>query len=408
MKIEFSSSQWVFHCFSLMVVILSIMGFYINPQVKGVFIAARFLSLGFVVVLILLFIFKAVNSGRLSNTIGYFLMAHLFLITYGSFLSWVWGGSFFFKDTILVGFLLVSVLFSASLAACLNVFSAQQYKERYPVLDYFFVLGFLSLILMNALEFMPLPKFYFESEGGEVQYYSQGTTFLFGVAAVYFLHRASLKSGSVRVSLILISLLFLVLSLFAGARGDFIVSCVVCLILSIRTMPFRYNLVLMAVVASAIAVFLLYFSWEDILFFKRMETVMTGESFGSRDVLLLQSVELMLNNEWCQISGCGFNYFQKYFSFSFGNYPHNAFAELFITYGFIIGLLVFTLVMVGLVSGLKSNVGETFVFHFCLFCLGLSVKSGTLVSMDTFPAILFFMFIGMKKLRIFGLRQSRV
>ena len=75
------------------------------------------------------------------------------------------------------------------------------------------------------------------------------------------------------------------------------------------------------------------FSWiDDLTFVLRVLEVSDGD-YGMRDVLSAQAINLLVEEPWCIISGCGPGYFQIAHGYDFGLYPHNIFIEGVIIFG---------------------------------------------------------------------------
>ena len=182
---------------------------------------------------------------------------------------------------------------------------------------------------------------------------------------------------------------FLFLSVFGGARGDFAVSILVFVLILFRLYSLRFNLLFSIVLVTAIICFSFVVNISDILLYQRFQVIFDGD-LGLRDVFLSQTADLLFNQPVCLISGCGFNFFQLYYGYEFSMYPHNIIAELLITYGMFIGLPIVVLLSVGIWRAFRSDAGTSFVFYFCIFQIGIALKSGTLISMTAIPVILFF------------------
>ena len=129
---------------------------------------------------------------------------------------------------------------------------------------------------------------------------------------------------------------------------------------------------------------------------KRFEGSIADQNFGYRDVLLIQSFELLSNRLDCLLIGCGFNYFQIHYDYSFGLYPHNAFEELIITFGILIGVPLILIVLLGCIRGYFTKLGNTFIFYVLFYFLCISLKSGNLLTITAIPSILYLSYICLK------------
>ena len=136
--------------------------------------------------------------------------------------------------------------------------------------------------------------------------------------------------------------------------------------------------------------------FSNFLMVRRLAGAIVDQNFGYRDVLLIQSFELLSNRLDCLLIGCGFNYFQIYYDYGFGLYPHNTFAELIITFGILIGLPLILIVLLGCIRGYFTKLGNTFIFYVLFYFLGISLKSGNLLTITAIPSILYFSYVGLK------------
>jgi hypothetical protein len=113
------------------------------------------------------------------------------------------------------------------------------------------------------------------------------------------------------------------LSALGGARGDFLVGGIVVLLIIIRCGSLKTGaLILLPLLLFSLSY--LDISADDFLIIKRFSVIGDG-NFGLRDVLLLQSIELLSEEIKCLAMGCGLNYFQIYYGYGYGMYPHNIF-----------------------------------------------------------------------------------
>jgi hypothetical protein len=181
-----------------------------------------------------------------------------------------------------------------------------------------------------------------------------------------------------------------------GARGDFVVGFVVVIGMLVRKKSLD-GFVALILVLSPLAFYLLtdmLNSFDGLVVVQRLLALVEGESFGERDLLLAQSADLLANQVQCLIMGCGFNYFQIYFGYEFGMYPHNIFAETLITFGVFLGGLLVSLSIVGVVYGFFSRHHAYILYWVSLYFFGVSQKSGSLLGLFEIPVIIFFSIFG--------------
>jgi hypothetical protein len=188
----------------------------------------------------------------------------------------------------------------------------------------------------------------------------------------------------------------LLFSGLSGARGDFIVGTVILGTMLILKLKFR-SICLLACIFVVLGIGMLDrfgLVIEELIIFRRMAAVVMGETFGGRDILFSQALDLVSSQSICMILGCGFNFFQVYYGYSFGMYPHNTFLEILITFGLILGLPIIIFTIWGVGYGLFTYYRDKFLFWLFLYFLGVSLKSGSLVGMTGIPVIIFFAYLG--------------
>ena len=379
------------HRFALIVIFLLISGFYITLEIGDQFRPVRFTALGILLLSIGLSVVSAIQKDAIKTTIAFQLLAHLFLLAYGILGSLVFGGFRFFEDQRLIAFLLISLILSYVLTQLQTDFKTRQFANLISsswLLDVFFIAGLSYIFFSGVMTFSPLPVFNFIGKEGDVDY-SQDTTALFGLGASYFLYRAAFNKAISRFLYLFLAISFLFLSVFGGARGDFVVSILVFILILFRLYSLLFKLLFSVISVTVIICFLFAVDISDIVLYQRFQEVFEGY-LGLRDVLLSQTADLLASKPACLISGCGFNFFQFYYGYEFGMYPHNIIAELLITYGVFIALPIVALLFVGIWRAFWGDVGTSFVFYFCIFQIGIALKSGVLVSMTAIPVILFF------------------
>lgn len=258
-----------------------------------------------------------------------------------------------------------------------------------PVL---FVITPFILFATESLILLPIPHLLF-SLNDNTSLYSQGTTAYFAIGSIVFIFLSvTAKNFPKRITLLFLSLVMIFLSALGGARGDFLVGVIVVLLIIIRFKPFKIGALIF------LPLFLLSLSYlnifaDDFVILRRLSVLGDG-NFGLRDVLLYQSIDLLAEELKCLIMGCGFNYFQIYYGYNYGMYPHNIFAEALITYGIFIGVPLVWLVIVGMVYGFFSY-HRYFVYWVLLYFIGIGLKSGSLLGYTSTATLVFFAYLGL-------------
>lgn len=238
-------------------------------------------------------------------------------------------------------------------------------------------------IFQGGLLLDGVPRFSFDlttDEGGKLTY-SQGVSKFYGLGAIFVAGLFTNRELTLRCRLFLCFLLvlYLVLSLLGGGRGDFVFA----LIISIFRLRFFNNIrgyffLLVAYVLFVVFQDISSFRFDDFaVLFDRYYAL--GHSYGMRDILLIQSFSLLFDEFSCLIFGCGINYFQFYYGYPVGMYPHNVPIEFLISFGLIISIPLFWLILLGcrrvyIVEGFASSLLYIFAYFFLI-----SLKSGSLL-----------------------------
>ena len=186
------------------------------------------------------------------------------------------------------------------------------------------------------------------------------------------------------------------MSALGGARGEFLIGLIVLSLILLRNLNKKRMVVIAIFLTFSLGLVLINY-WElieTLLIFERLAVVGLG-NYGSRDTLLFQSLDLLSDRIDCVLIGCGLNYFQIYYGYDYGMYPHNAFAELLITFGVPLGGLIIFLVCTGSAFGFLSIYSRSPLFWILLFFLGVSMKSGSLLGLTTLTSLIFFSYLGL-------------
>ena len=387
-------------------------GLYINYELIAPVKLFRYSLLLIIAVLIIFKLPTVLKEWKLKSKGSSLIVLHVFFIIYGLLLSAISGGSILFEfDSRMHLFVILSVLYTISIVQHLQIDDSTFYEgglesqrnKKYlrnlahKLLGLFFVISVPLLFITNALKLTPLPHFYFNHD--ESSTYSQGTTAFFAIAAIYFICFAmSVCTPSKRILLLSITFVMMLLSALGAARGDFLVGVLVIFLITVKHFSLR-GFLLLTLTLSATGLYVIYqdiLDFSDLLLFQRLEGVASGEDFGMRDLLLLQSFQLLDKESICNVVGCGFNYFQLFYNYEFGLYPHNSLAEFAVTFGLLVTIPLYSLAFLGALSGYFTKHGKTFLYYVLLFWLGLSFKSGTIYSITVIPAVLYFSWLGMQ------------
>lgn len=391
--------------FSIILVVVTLSGFYISDDVRAVFSLIRYFLAGLLSIITLFFIISFFYKNTKLSVNNFYIFLYLLLLTYGLLLATINGGIWMVLEIKNLILLIISIFFSLSLMQQIEIIytKSSEIKERYIfsfIFSIYIITSLIFIIYMEALSFGPLPTFYYFLNG-ERYWYSQATTLMFGLSGIVFMYSSMHHNGVQSIIYIFLGLGMMILSLFSGARGEFIISFLVMLMLMFRIISMKNLLYFFLISAILIYIFLSNFSLNDIYFLERMSSVIAGADLGGRDYFLYLSLNLLTEKPICLISGCGFNFFQVFYDFPYGKYPHNIIAELLITYGMFISFPVLILAIFGVISGYFSQIGNNLHYYIMLVIFGITFKSGSLLSVMHMPAVLFFVVVGIKNLSKF-------
>jgi hypothetical protein len=223
--------------------------------------------------------------------------------------------------------------------------------------------------------------------------YSQGLTIIFFLASftsLYLYKEVNIKKYPIMIFWYFAALIFfLFFAMQGGSRGETFFGLLILLYMLLSNI--KKNFIKVSVLVFFFMIVLTgNINFEDYLVARRFEVFFDNNSdFGLRDVLINLSLNILYNEPKCLILGCGFSFFQDYYGFDYGMYPHNIILEFIISYGLPISIVIFSLVFFGLknIIFLKSKILliDIFVIYFFL----ISLKSGTLISLSTFPIIFY-------------------
>ena len=163
--------------------------------------------------------------------------------------------------------------------------------------------------------------------------YSLGLSQFYGFGTI-FASFASIKSNSklgVSVLLFFTFFLFGVLSVLGGGRGDTIIALGISSLFFLRTFPLQSIIIIALALIYILFTDLWFILLDGFVFFQRLAEFEDGLS--GRGELLSQSLDLINERPHCLLLGCGFDYFQSFYGYDIGLYPHNVVAEYLITLG---------------------------------------------------------------------------
>jgi len=239
---------------------------------------------------------------------------------------------------------------NAFMSVLLVITGAFYFCHAQTSFDFFIALGFVLLSVFvvaflyvtQGLLITPFPRFVFErvtSSGSEVLY-GQGVSKFFGATAIlcfWLIYKIEKRFWYPVLYGFFAS--FSMLSFIGGARGDFMFFVFTILLMGLsRGWRPKLNLIIFCFLALFLANYLIHTYGDDLVAIRRMQVTLIGGDLGMRDILLGESIQLLAENPRCLILGCGYVFFQNYFDYSYGLYPHNIVVESLITWGICIVL----------------------------------------------------------------------
>lgn len=237
-------------------------------------------------------------------------------------------------------------------------------------------------ILIGGLTFEPFPRFNFEYISNQLDAYvdySPGISQIFALGALAV---ASLTNyynrQKTRLMLITLAMVFLILSLIGGSRGDSLAGVALIFIYFMLNLNYKFKFSFIVILAVFSILLYNFVNFEALVIFQRISDL--SNNYGLRDVLFSQSINLLYENLNCLIFGCGFNFFQYYYQHPLGLYPHNILLELLITVGLPVTGLISYLVYRGFKIYRNYNKNENLIVLFFLFSLFVGFKSGSITS----------------------------
>lgn len=384
-------------------------GLYINNQLITYFVPLRYALLFIFGIGLLSYFWSLYKVKKIRKNQFYAIFFHLTLLFYGLFLGFVNGGIFLASNRDYL-FAFIAVFFTLFVILEVNrnsLYLLSLTSNSWPIssvlkninFNSFFILLLiispLILYFFNAIDLSPIPNINFEIGVGNL--YQQSTSGLFSVGSILLFYFALITQKRLSTIIFLFfSLITIFLSALGGARGEFLIGLIVLSLILLRNLNKKRMVVIAIFLTFSLGLVLINY-WElieTLLIFERLAVVGLG-NYGSRDTLLFQSLDLLSDRIDCVLIGCGLNYFQIYYGYDYGMYPHNAFAELLITFGVPLGGLIIFLVCTGSAFGFLSIYSRSPLFWILLFFLGVSMKSGSLLGLTTLTSLIFFSYLGL-------------
>lgn len=288
---------------------------------------------------------------------------------------------YFFEE---FGLQRLSVAFTVTAAGVILLAMVDMQHKQLPISGFFLVYALATLAyisLTGGFSLLPIPRFNFDliSASGSVAMYDQGVSKFFGLAAIFALWLSlTSKMLASRIFAFFLLCIFALLSFIGGGRGDFAIFLVVGLLMisSSGVKTFAFSVLIGAVLFVSLASSALDVLLETTAF-KRIQVVLQGESFGMRDMLFFDAYNLLLNEPRCLFLGCGLSFFQEYYGYSIGLYPHNILLEALVIWGLVLVIPLVSSFAIGL-SQSRRKLGV--LFWAGVYFTGIGFKSGDVIN----------------------------
>ena len=346
----------------------------------------------FLIVPIILLIIISLFKININNQLLVQIFLLCFLIIYGILLNFLNVTNYDLqinKEQVI--FILFSFAFTYFLLKINNYKELNNYNH---IIFYLFLILSLIFFSLKGYDFdnysynFELEKIY-NNKVSTISY-NQGLTrvfFLASFTSLYLLKEKNVKKNFITIFWYLASFIsFLFFAIQSGARGEtfFGIIILLCMLLS----NIKKSFIILLIIFFFLIVVSSNIDYENLLVFRRSEALFYGD-FSLRDVFINLSLNLLYKEPKCLIFGCGFNFFQDYYHFNFGSYPHNIILEFIITYGLPISMVILSLMFIGLKNIIFSKSKILLIDIFVIYFFLISLKSGTLISLTTFPMIFY-------------------
>lgn len=234
--------------------------------------------------------------------------------------------------------------------------------------------GFIPVILYSAIP----------DADKSATTYSQGVSKIFLVAVIAIVFKVTHEKSSPpnKVGMIVAAVFLFVLSLAGGARGEVIAAIVTLTVIFAQS----WKALLLSTLLLILLFIFVSFELENLIFLEQLPSIWRlvyayeSASWGERDTLLLESLALLLDKPRCVFFGCGLGYFQEYYGYEYGRYPHNWVVEFLISYGILVLIPVLGLAASFVVKNYKNfSINERFLVILSCYFFIISLKSGSLL-----------------------------
>ena len=187
------------------------------------------------------------------------------------------------------------------------------------------------------------------------------------------------KNVFLRLLLLIMTLIFMVLCLAGGGRGE--VLALFASFFSIALVQKRYLQVGVGIFLSILLIIIFFEELSEIFFvIGRFERIVSDGSNVRLD-LYYSSIQMLIDNPQCLIFGCGFGYYETFSEVGAGRYPHNILLDFLLSIGIVFSFIFFYFYIKTL-SILRKNILfkssqtiNSIIFGLLIFTLAIAMKS---------------------------------
>lgn len=333
---------------------------------------------------------------RFPRTLAISLVLYMFAFIYAVAAATLTGGFQFISQSLAIDFILSFcgiVLFGTQF----NIATRVLPDAILPLFMFYSMGAFLLTFITGGVIIGLPPQFVFDvasDDLGRAETYNLMLTSYFMLAAIFAASGFARFGLNARGSIyFILLLLFLVLSILGGGRGELVSGLIIVAFVLFRERKVRWiSIVTFGVIAFAGLVLAAISLFEDMVIVQRLYLIYEGD-LSDRDILLEQVIDLLVNEPRCLIVGCGPGYFQRYYAYDFGSYPHNSIAEAIVIFGFPLLIIGLAFAAIGFEKYFKKVGGLDLYFLLFIYSAFISLKSGYLFGSWVLVSG-FFVFIG--------------
>lgn len=233
-----------------------------------------------------------------------------------------------------------------TITLCAVILFSHQHKIHNYIIpkeisNYFIVYVLFMLVvvyLLGGLIFEFPPKFIYQVASDVInreETYSLSLTGIFSISIIFSIFKFIDSTALFwKLNYFFLFLLFNYLAFLAGGRGEIISAFFVSILFYIHKNSW-HNLIFTTVLSAfgLMAILNFFTDTYGLVALERFAILIQGADYSYRDILLGQVLSLLLSELRCLLVGCGAGFFQTFYNYEFGLYPHNHLAEAVVIFG---------------------------------------------------------------------------